>query len=392
MTEWRTTGRDGRPPFPPDALSRGVQRGAVTTNTTELPFLSNLGLMLTLRCTTACPHCVVEAGPRRKEEIAVDRALEWIDQARSYRDGRIVGLALTGGEPFCDVDKLARVVEYGSRRGFLISVVTNAFWASTDEKACSVLSSLPDIRMVSVSTDVYHLETIPFRNVINVIRACQRLDKIFNIAVCTDDEGDPRYLKIVEDLRALGVGERIRPAITYPVGRAKNLIRTFRHPVSSDAPVAACTMASSPIAFPDGKVLACIGPIVSLPEGHPLFLGNLAHEPLADVLDRAELNPILQIIRVWGPARLVSMLRERGMGELLPRNYIATCLCDVCHKLMSSEALLAALNGMMQDEKLRELVAYARVFYLNETRMAELLQLGEECNQLGPSDRIEQSA
>ena len=65
--------------------------GAVDQDTLELPFLSNLGLMLTFRCTTACPHCVVEAGPHRKEEIALDRALDWIEQAREFRGGHILG-------------------------------------------------------------------------------------------------------------------------------------------------------------------------------------------------------------------------------------------------------------------------------------------------------------
>jgi MoaA/NifB/PqqE/SkfB family radical SAM enzyme len=364
----------------------------VTTSTTELPFLSNLGLMLTFRCTTACPHCVVEAGPHRKEEIPLDQALEWIAQARSYHDGQVVGLALTGGEPFYDLDKLARVVEYGSQRGFLISVVTNAFWARTEERALSVLSRLPDVKMVSVSTDVYHLETIPFQNVINAIRACRSLDKIYNIAVCTTDEEDPQYRKIVEDLRSLGEGDRIRPAITYPVGRAKNLLRAFRYRVSAEPPVSACTMASSPIAFPDGKMLACIGPIVSLPEGHPLYLGNLKNERLADVLDRSEINPILHIIRVWGPCKLVSMLKERGMGKLLPREYIGTCICDVCYRLMSNEKLLAGLNEMMREEKLKELAAYARLFYLNETRMAEMLQLDDESRSLAQHRQTENHA
>jgi len=40
----------------------------------ELPFLSNIGLMLTYHCTTACPHCVVEAGPHRKEEMSLKQA------------------------------------------------------------------------------------------------------------------------------------------------------------------------------------------------------------------------------------------------------------------------------------------------------------------------------
>ena len=361
-------------------------------NTLELPFLSNLGLMLTFKCTTACPHCVVEAGPHRKEEIPLERALDWIDQARNFRGGHILGLALTGGEPFCILDKLTQVVDYAARQGFFISVVTNAFWAKTEGDALAILSGLPDIKMVSISTDVYHLKTIPFQNVANLVQACRVLGRTFNIAVCTDNVENPQYLKIVDDITSLGVYDKIRPAITFPVGRAQNLVRNFNYHLSPEAPVSACTMASSPIAFPDGKMLACIGPIVSLPENHPLYLGNAQKESLADILDRAEVNPILHLIRVWGPYKLVAMLKERGLSDDLPREYISTCVCDICYKLFSNGTLLAALNEMMHEEELLEYTAYARLFYLNETAMAERLHLDDESKRLRAGSRADNSA
>ena len=75
----------------------------------ELPFLSNVGLMLTFRCTTACPLCVVDAGPHRKETMPIERSLDWIDQIRAYRGGRVCGLALTGRDPLTEPDTLAKV-------------------------------------------------------------------------------------------------------------------------------------------------------------------------------------------------------------------------------------------------------------------------------------------
>jgi MoaA/NifB/PqqE/SkfB family radical SAM enzyme len=358
----------------------------------ELPFLSNLGLMLTYKCTTACPHCVVEAGPHRKEEIRFDQFTTWIEQARNYRGGYMVGLALTGGEPFYIIDKLTQVVEYGYQHGFLISVVTNGFWAVTEEDAISVLSKLPAIQMISISTDIYHLKTIPFQNVVNLIRACRMLGRVYNLAICTDDEENPQYRKIVEDLYALGEGDKIRPAITFPVGRARNLVSNFKYPFSPEPPISACTMAGSPIAFPDGKVLACIGPLVALPPTHPLFLGNLNQEKLAEILDRAEINPILHILRIWGPYKLVSMLKEMGLGDLLPKEYVSTCICDICYKLISDEKILDALNGMMHDEKLMQFVAYARLFYLKETMMAQMLRLDDESKRLKEQYEVEATA
>src|SRR3989304_3016846 len=122
----------------------------------EIPFLSNIGFMLTYRCSIACPHCIVEAGPHRKEEMRLEQAFDWLKQASGYQNGFIQGLALTGGEPFFNLDHLKQLSTYGREMGFAISAVTNAFWATSKEKAIELLAQVPSIHMLSISTDVYH--------------------------------------------------------------------------------------------------------------------------------------------------------------------------------------------------------------------------------------------
>ncbi len=345
-------------------------------NPPELPFLSNIGFMLTYKCTIACPHCVVEAGPHRKEEMRLEHSLAWIKQASAYRDGHIKGLALTGGEPFYNLESLSQISAHGSALGFIVSVVTNAFWASTEDTALNVLSRLPGIQMISISTDVYHQKSIPFDYVRNAARAAGKLGRLYNIAVCTENEEDPQYLRILDELNAIGEADRIRLAITIPVGRAQKKARhDNNYRTATEPTVSACEMASSPVIFPDGNVIACIGPLLTLPPRHPMFLGNLHHETLSEILDRSELNPVLHAIRVWGPHKLVSLLRQKGLDALLPKKYICNCVCDVCYKLLSDEKIVDALESILQDEQIRQTVAYARVYYLDETTMAELLHL-----------------
>jgi recombinational DNA repair protein RecR len=266
-------------------------------------------------------------------------------------------------------------VHFAGEHQFLISAVTNAFWASSEQAALDTLAMLPEVLMYSVSTDAYHLKTIPLRNVLNLVRACQKMDRSYNIAICTDNLENPEYLAILDKIGDVCPLEQIRTSITYPVGRARNMQRKFNYATCTEAPVSACTMAGSPIAFPDGRMLACIGPVVDLPRPHPLYLGNLNEEPLAAILNRAELNPVLHIIRVWGPHKLASMLQERGLGEYLPHTYMSACVCDICYQLMSHPRLLAALLEMMEDQDLQKYRAYARLYYLNETQMVDLLQL-----------------
>jgi organic radical activating enzyme len=334
--------------------------------------------MLTYRCTVACPHCVVDAGPHRSEDLGLDRSLALIDEARAYRQGQIVGLALTGGEPFYNLDQLAQVSAYGQRRGFVVSVVTNGFWATSRRAALDTLARVPAIRLISLSTDVYHQKAIPFAFIQNAIWAARELDRVHSIAVCTDNEQEPGYLAILADLEAMGEAGNLRKSITFPVGRAKQTARRFHYQTSPHPTASACPMASTPVIFPGGSVNACIGPVLTLPPDHPLNLGNVDEEPLAEILDRAEMNAVLHVIRVWGPHRLVHLLQASGFGELLPREYLCNCSCDVCYKLFSDARTVDALQRILQEEGVQQIIAYARVHYLNETAMAERLGLGED--------------
>jgi MoaA/NifB/PqqE/SkfB family radical SAM enzyme len=344
-------------------------------NSVENEFLRNIGMMLTYKCTIACPHCIVEAGPHRKEEIQLEFAKNWIEQVSGYRKGYIKGLALTGGEPFYNVRNLKDISEFGRRSGLIVSVVTNAFWASTKESALSTLSNLPAIRLLSFSTDVYHQKSIPFDNIINAVSVAKKLRRPYNVAVCTDNEDSPGYKRIIRKLEEMGEKDHVRVSVTYPAGRAKKNQQKFNYYVESDPQTSACSSASSPVIFPDGNVMACIGPLLTLPPTHPMFLGSLHRESLSDILDRAELNPILHIIRAWGPYRLVSLLKENRLDEFLPQKYIHNCICDVCYKLLSNQQVLNALMKILKEEQILKNIAYARLYYFRETTMAEYFHL-----------------
>ncbi|MGD8397578.1 MAG: radical SAM protein [Anaerolineae bacterium] len=338
--------------------------------TTELPFLNSIGLMLTYHCTIACPHCIVEAGPHRSEEVPLDLCFDWIEQIAAYGAGSVKGLALTGGEPFHDLDRLVQVSDYGHELGLVVSAVSNAFWAPSREAALAVLSRLPAVQMLSLSTDAYHQRAIPFEHVENAVWAARQLGIGYNIAVCTDHEEDETYRRIMADLEAAGLADGVRVSIAFPVGRAQKQSQRFHYRTAPTPTISACTMGGAPVLFPDGTVSACIGPILTLPPNHPLCLGNILHEPLAEILDRAEENLILHTVRAWGPHKLVAFLQESGYGDLLPGEYICDCICDVCYKLMRDERIVAALREILTDEAQRHLIAYARFYYLGEPQLA----------------------
>ena len=337
----------------------------------EMPFLRNIGLIMTYKCQIACPHCILEAGPHRKEQVRRNEAFDWIEQVAGYRGGYIKVLSLTGGEPFYNIDNLKKISDFGEACGLFVSAVTNAFWATTPETAVACLEDLGALKMLSISADAYHQKFIPFERVRNAVQAADACGIPYTIAVCTEDEADEAYLRIVDALREITAEESVLTAITFPAGRALKRLGTSKYRMSQEPPMSACAAGSSPIIFPDGRVIACIGPVIDIDAAHPLVLGNLREEPMQDILDRAESNPILHAIRIWGPRKLIAMAHEAGLSQHLPDAYIEKSLCNACYSLMSNGRLVDYFAGLAEDWEFQRTVAYARVYYLDEPAMVE---------------------
>jgi MoaA/NifB/PqqE/SkfB family radical SAM enzyme len=341
----------------------------------EMPFLRNIGFIMTYKCQIACSHCIVEAGPHRKEEILLSDATNWIQQTALYRSGYIKVLSLTGGEPFYNIAHLEKLSTFGEKCGLLVSVVTNAFWASTQEKAIRIIKDLPAIKMLAISTDVYHQKYVPFERVKNAVFAAKECGIPYNIAVTTENEDDEEYIKILNNLKEITDVDTIKTAATLPTGRALKKLDTLIHQISKEPPISACSAGSSPIVLPNGRVIACCGPLIRLRTSHPLLLGNLQENSLREILDNAELNPILHAIRIWGPKKLISIIKEAGLNQYLPEIYIKDSVCNACYSLMSNSKIVEFLTQLAMDFEFKRKIAYARVYYLKETNMAEFYQL-----------------
>jgi MoaA/NifB/PqqE/SkfB family radical SAM enzyme len=340
----------------------------------DSPFLLNIGFVMTYRCPIACPHCILKAGPHRHEEMAREDILEWLGQASAYNGGQILSACFTGGEPFYDREKLEEASAHAASQGMISTVVTNGFWATSHDRAREILETLPDLKAISVSTDHHHLTQLPFEYVRNALLAAKERGLFYFANVCTENVNDPEYIQVRQWLEQIIGSERITTVITFPVGRAKQTIDTAAYEVTDIPPAGACTTASTPTVFPDGKVTACLGPVIDLCEPHPLLLGNVKEQLLKQILDRAEMNPVLHIIRLWGPVHLMTLLRERGYTGELPEHFVKGSICDLCYALMADSKIREALTDLAMDAELMKKVAYARVYYLNERRMIEMIE------------------
>jgi hypothetical protein len=215
-------------------------------------------------------------------------------------------------------------------------------------------------------------------NIKNAAWAARKTGHLYDIAICTDSKTDSSFLQLVEELRASGEDEHIKVTITAPVGRAQNRKRHLNFAMESLPSGGGCDLASSPLVFPNGKVIGCTGAFVALPPIHPMLLGDLRQESLETILDRSENNPYVHAMRLWGPYGFYVILKEHGFGNLLPKEYIKDCPCDACFKLFTNRRLVKALDAIMWEDEMLKLIACGRAAYLDEPAMAQHLGLSME--------------
>lgn len=117
------------------------------------------------------------------------------------------------------------------------------------------------------------------------------------------------------------------------------------------------------------EVLRSIPPLAAL----SISTDSYREMPLEQIFDRAEVNPVLHALRVWGPAKLVELARAAGLQAELPSEFVEGNVCDACYRIFSRPALAPFLNGLVSDAEFARVTAYARVYYLKEDEMADRL-------------------
>ncbi|MGY2126384.1 radical SAM protein [Nocardia gipuzkoensis] len=108
-----------------------------------------LWLELTRKCDLSCPHCYINAGNSRPDEMNTRRWLALLDE---IADMGVWAVAFTGGEPTLHKD-FVEIVRHARNRKILVGIATHGMFL-TDE----LLDSLPkEGVIISVSIDDLHL-------------------------------------------------------------------------------------------------------------------------------------------------------------------------------------------------------------------------------------------
>ena len=249
----------------------------------ESRHLSGLHLLLTYQCTFECDHCFVWGGPFQTGTMSLATIDHILAEATSL--GTVEWIYFEGGEAFLYYAILKSGALRAKERGFKVGIVTNAYWANTEEDAIEWLRPLAGaIDDLSISSDGYHGSGDDYRNP-EIARAAAR------------DLGMPVDFISVAEPEALDTADE--SAVLFR-GRAAELL-AYR---GTPAPWETFTECPWEDLRNPGRVH--VDPFGHLHICQGISIGNLLERPLTEIVAgfHPDDHPIIGPLLHGGPAEL----------------------------------------------------------------------------------------
>jgi MoaA/NifB/PqqE/SkfB family radical SAM enzyme len=316
-------------------------------------------LLLSWSCQAACRHCAYHCIPGKSPIISIDQGRDIIDCARQLPLAKAIAFA--GGEPFLHYERMLELSRYVKHTSMLpLAISTNAYWAETPQYAREKLDPLVQtgLRALLVSVDDFHLEFVDK----------ERIEHCVNAAV---DLGIECYLQSIitgTSRRSADFRQMLRipcesPLIKWaetpciPIGRAEDLLTDgeLDHPWKNQPDV--CSMLRTWVINPYGDVGPCCGIAFETVRA----IGNAFKEPLTDIVNRANADPVLNAIAAYGgPYLLIKLLARRGFAEYGQRTYTGNC--HACQTVLSDARAMALIEPELREHVI-ELIASRAVVH-----------------------------
>ena len=121
--------------------------------------LTGIHFLLTYICNWECDHCFVYSSPRSEGTFTLKQMREVLDEAAKM--GTVETIYFEGGEAFLFYPVMLEGIRLARERGFKTGIVTNAYWATTEEDAELWLKPLVElgISILTVSDDPFHCDS-----------------------------------------------------------------------------------------------------------------------------------------------------------------------------------------------------------------------------------------
>jgi len=135
--------------------------------------LKGIHFLLSYKCDSECDHCFVYSSPQAKGTFTLDQIKRALDELAEIET--IEWVYFEGGEPFLFYPLMHKGIRIAHDMGFRTGLVTNAYWATSEEDAELWLKPLHDLGVsaISISDDAFHYEdnkASPSKHALNAAR------------------------------------------------------------------------------------------------------------------------------------------------------------------------------------------------------------------------------
>jgi hypothetical protein len=279
--------------------------------------LSGLHFLLTYQCTFECDHCFAWGGPRQSGTMTLEIIRYGLREARET--GTIQSVFFEGGEPFLYYSVLLNGIKEAVKMGFSTGIVTNCFWANSEEDALANLEPFAGlIGSLSISTDLFHFN----EKVSRQANFAQSAAKKLGIAVGVLSIAQPGAKDGVQSEGQLPTGES---AVMFR-GRAVEKLA----PKAPKAPWLQFERCPHENLHEPGRVhLDCFG---NLHICQGLVIGNIFQTPLKEICKSydPEHHPVLAPLVQGGPSQLTRLFHLHHAEQY----------ADACHLCYESRQAL----------------------------------------------------
>jgi hypothetical protein len=307
-----------------------------------------LGVMLTNRCNATCAHCTTQSGPHKSTALGLSKTLSLIDEAAALTlPGHSLFFGFSGGEIFLDLEQLLEVVRHGASLNAEMSCVTNAFWATTEDRTNSIIGRLRQagLKYLAVSTSQHHQRFISITRVRRATRAARAagIQTLLKIAFSVEDEKQglvSQWGELVEAdaVQAIPITPYVREGVTLP---EHSYVRSMGLP-AGQCPSPLLTVRE------DGAAFSCGSSGAFKPM---LRVGTLSESPLEAIADRFYFGAVQRVLRERGPIHFARRALAQGQGGRLRPGYANEC--DLCAHIASDAALTACALDSAQEYRVQ---------------------------------------
>ncbi|MFC2083581.1 radical SAM protein [Bacteroidota bacterium] len=118
--------------------------------------LTGVHFLLTYSCNFECDHCFLYSGPNVTGTFTAGQVSQALSEIKKI--GTVEWIYFEGGEPFLFYPLMLHGVRLAKEMGFKVGLVTNSYWALSDEDAKLWLQPLADLGIsdLSISDDSFH--------------------------------------------------------------------------------------------------------------------------------------------------------------------------------------------------------------------------------------------